>query len=261
MPRHRLAIVFGGCGSLGKAVVQELSANGFRPISIDPMNNAAAHWNIVVRPSWSMHEQSAVISQGLKDIIQSDKVSNVFCAAGGWRGGSIRDGDFLHVFSESHRVNVEPAILAAFYGAQYLANGGLLTLTGASSVLQTTPGMLAYGLAKTTTHNLIKNVAEDEYFKQEGISVLGILPSIIDTFSNRFNMPNADFNQWTQVIVAFKFTMLCISDVTLLLWLAMTVLFCAQPGDIAAKYVEWVKGAFPLTHFCTFIVLCVVHEC
>lgn len=199
MPKHPLAIVFGGSGSLGKAVVRELSHKGFRPISIDPMNNAEAHWNIVLRPSWSMHEQSAVIREGLKDIVQTDKVSNVFCAAGGWKGGSIRDGDFLHVYTESHRVNVEPAILAAYYGVQYLAHGGLMALTGASSVMQPTPGMLAYGLAKRTTHNLIQTVAEDEFVKQEGISVVGILPSIIDTFSNRFNMPNADFNQWTQV--------------------------------------------------------------
>lgn len=93
----RFGLVFGGCGALGKAVVQRLNKEGFKAISIDLLNNADAHNNILVRPSWSLHEQSGVIRDGLDDILGKEKVSSVFCAAGGWKGGSIRDTDFLQV--------------------------------------------------------------------------------------------------------------------------------------------------------------------
>lgn len=112
----RFGLVFGGCGALGKAVVQQLNKEGFKAISIDLLNNADAYNNILVRPSWSLHEQSTVIRDGLADILGKAplrfymcrcsgtmipsgkaKVSNVFCAAGGWKGGSIRDSDFLQV--------------------------------------------------------------------------------------------------------------------------------------------------------------------
>ena len=65
----RFGLVFGGCGALGKAVVNQLSKEGFKAISIDLLNNADAYNNILVRPSWSLHEQSTVIRDGLDDIL------------------------------------------------------------------------------------------------------------------------------------------------------------------------------------------------
>jgi dihydropteridine reductase len=65
----KFGLVFGGCGALGKAVVQRLHREGFQVVSIDLLNNADAASNILIRPSWSMHEQSAVIRDGLSDIL------------------------------------------------------------------------------------------------------------------------------------------------------------------------------------------------
>ena len=66
---NKFALVFGGCGALGKAVVQRLGKDGYKAISIDLLNNTDAHNNILIRPSWSMHEQSSVIGDGLRDIL------------------------------------------------------------------------------------------------------------------------------------------------------------------------------------------------
>lgn len=66
---HRFSLVFGGCGALGKAVVSRLNKDGYKAISIDLLNNADAHNNILIRPSWSLHEQSNVIANGLHDIL------------------------------------------------------------------------------------------------------------------------------------------------------------------------------------------------
>ena len=108
--------MFGGSGALGKAVVKRLNCEGFKVISIDLLNNSDAYQNIQIRPSWTLHDQSVAINDGLKDILLKSKVSNVFCAAGGWKGGSIRDSDFVQFFHCNHTVNLEPEILATHFG-------------------------------------------------------------------------------------------------------------------------------------------------
>lgn len=77
--------------------------------------------------------------------------------------------------------------------------------------------MLAYGLSKGGTHHFIQTLGEttgkavttrskrqkarrlrknSEYL--DSLSVVGILPTTIDTPSNRKGMPEADFSMWTK---------------------------------------------------------------
>ncbi|CAN0195113.1 unnamed protein product [Ectocarpus fasciculatus] len=198
---NKFALVFGGCGALGKAVVQRLGKDGYKAISIDLLNNTDAHNNILIRPSWSMHEQSSVIGDGLRDILGKSKVSNVFCSAGGWKGGSIRDSDFLQSFAENNTVNLEPALLASYFGVQYLDKNGLLVLTGAAAALAPQPNMLAYGMCKATTHYMIQSIAQDEELgeSKKNVTAVAVLPEVIDTVANRFSMPNADTSTWCKV--------------------------------------------------------------
>jgi dihydropteridine reductase len=200
---NKFSLVFGGCGALGKAVIQRLSFEGYKAVSIDLMNNADAHRNILIRPSWTLHEQSVVIREGIHDILGKHKASNVFCAAGGWKGGAVRDSDFLQIFADNHKVNLEPALLACHFGIANLAHNGLLVVTGAAAALGPTPNMLAYGLAKSATHYMIQSIAHDESVKNDGISAIAVLPQVIDTLTNRFSMPNADYTTWTKVFFFF----------------------------------------------------------
>jgi dihydropteridine reductase len=68
-------------------------------------------------------------------------------------------------------------------------------LTGAAAALGGTGGMVAYGVTKAATHQLIKSLVDD--FAKQGRTVLGLLPVTLDTPSNRSGMPNADFSSWT----------------------------------------------------------------
>jgi dihydropteridine reductase len=226
-------LVFGGCGALGKAVVRRLNHEGFKVISIDLLNNNDAHRNIQIRPSWTLHDQSVAINDGLRDILSKHKVSNVFCAAGGWKGGSIRDTDFVQVFHDNHTVNLEPAILATHFGLKYMAKNGLLVLTGAAAALSPTPDMLAYGMAKSSCHFMVQSIAQDQALIQDRIAAVAILPQVIDTISNRFAMPQADFSTWTKVfIVVLDFVSI----------LGVKLLLYYQPEDIAAHYLKWIQG-------------------
>ncbi|EPY24746.1 hypothetical protein STCU_01823 [Strigomonas culicis] len=57
--------------------------------------------------------------------------------------------------------------------------------------------MLAYGLAKSSVHFLCKSVAQDEAVKEKKGSVLCLLPTTLDTLSNRQAMPDASRSEWT----------------------------------------------------------------
>jgi dihydropteridine reductase len=93
----------------------------------------------------------------------------------------------------------------------------LFVVIGATVALSPTPGMLGYGLSKTGVHHFIQTVGEicgksvttksrrkkarklrkdNEYL--DTLSIVGILPTTVDTPNNRDAMPEADFSLWTQ---------------------------------------------------------------
>jgi len=100
-------------------------------------------------------------------------------------------------------------------------DGGLFVAIGATVALGGTPGMLGYGLSKVATHHFIQTIGETsgkaathkskrkstsrlrldyptKYLNK--LSVVGILPTTIDTPANREAMPDANFNGWTQSV-------------------------------------------------------------
>jgi dihydropteridine reductase len=118
----------------------------------------------------------------------------VFCAAGGWAGGSIKSGDLVANVDKMISMNVHSALQASRIAALRLAPGGLLVLTGAAAAVEGTSGMIAYGITKAATHQLVESMAQQ--FKKEA-TCLAILPVTIDTPSNRAGMPSADTSTWT----------------------------------------------------------------
>ncbi|EFC42688.1 predicted protein [Naegleria gruberi] len=75
---------------------------------------------------------------------------------------------------------------------------GLLVLPGAAGALGKTPVTLAYGVAKSSVHHLVKSFADPEQCGlPRGTTTVGIVPSMLDTEANRNAMPNADFSNWT----------------------------------------------------------------
>ena len=93
-------------------------------------------------------------------------------------------------------------------------------MIGATAALSSTPGMLGYGLSKVGAHHLVQTLGDTTgkaatpkakrkasrklQARQHGennldsMTVVGILPTTIDTPSNRDAMPKADFGKWTQ---------------------------------------------------------------
>jgi dihydropteridine reductase len=129
--------------------------------------------------------------------------------------------------------NLYPVLAAGYASQNYMTegggvddddndNGGLFVAIGATAALSSTPGMLGYGLSKVATHHYVQTLGEtsgkavttkskrklarrirnhsstQSYLNR--LSVVGILPTTIDTPANRQAMPNEDFSQWTNSI-------------------------------------------------------------
>ena len=98
-------------------------------------------------------------------------------------------------------------------------DGGLFVAIGATAALGGTPGMMGYGLSKVATHHFLQTLGETSgkamthkskrkaarSFRLEHpskylnrLSVVGILPTTIDTPANRQAMPDANFDEWTK---------------------------------------------------------------
>lgn len=182
-------LVFGGCGAVGKAVVEALSVK-YSVVSVDFSRSELAARSVILQPQAHWGDQLSEVEKAL----EGSTFQGIYVAAGGWSGGSILSKDLVANVDRMMSFNLHSAVQASRIAAKTLAPGGLLVLTGAAAALEGTAGMIAYGVSKGATHQLTASMAA--HFGEKA-SVLALLPITIDTPSNRAGMPNADFSTWT----------------------------------------------------------------
>lgn len=158
----------------------------------------------------------------------------IICASGGWQGDpptptfedpsnmlepEVEEGARLYAdtIKTMRRVNLDPLIAAGYIAQHYMATNGLFASIGATAALSPTPGMLGYGLAKSAAHHFVQTMGactgrsvEPKSVRKAGkrvrqhleamdtMTVVGILPTTIDTAANRRANPNDNFDKWTK---------------------------------------------------------------
>jgi dihydropteridine reductase len=186
----------------------------------------------------SLPDLTMALVDGLSQLLPDDgdgtELDAIISVAGGWEGDpelpppNADDLDRLEgarqygmTIERMMSKNLYP-LLAAGYAAHHFMtdDNGLLVAIGATAALGGTPGMMGYGLSKVATHHFVQSLGEmttksvttktkrqlARRLRQDiaggtylnSMSVIGILPTIIDTPMNREAMPDADFSQWTK---------------------------------------------------------------
>lgn len=79
----------------------------------------------------------------VKDTLKDEKVDGIICVAGGWAGGNAANKDFVKNSDLMWKQSVWSSVIAASIAAEYLKEGGFLSLTGAKPALEGTPGLLS----------------------------------------------------------------------------------------------------------------------
>lgn len=189
-------VIYGGKGALGATVVSHFKCKNWWVASIDLNQNQEADVNILVGKDDPLEKQQATVSSGVGSALGDNKLDAIICVAGGWAGGNAKK-DLIKNSDLMWRQSVWSSLISAEIAANYLKDGGLLSLTGAKAALEPTPGMVGYGMAKAAVHHLVQSLSGKESGMPENSTTLAILPITLDTPMNRKWMPKADFSTWT----------------------------------------------------------------
>jgi NAD(P)-dependent dehydrogenase (short-subunit alcohol dehydrogenase family) len=180
----RTALVTGGGGGLGGAVVERLRADGWRVVA--PRRTEA-------------------------DLFEPDAVARVVDGAAGDAAAPLRAvvnlvGGFaagprvaeapVEAFEAQLRLNLRPTYLVTQAALPHLvaAGGGAVVCVGSRAAVQPFAGASGYVAAKAAVVAFAQAVAVE--YRAEGVRCNAILPSIVDTPANRAASPDADWTRW-----------------------------------------------------------------
>lgn len=195
MASKRVAIC-GGSGCLGSKCVSHFKNNKYWVFVVDYIENVEADLNLVIKKEDTSEEQESKILHVLSSALEESKLEAVVCVAGGWIWGNAKK-KLLETAELMWQQNVISALIATRIAVRYVKDDGLLLLTGAKAALEGTGEMIGYGIAKAAVHQLIRSLGQHESGLPENVNVIGILPLVLDTPTNRKSMPKCDVSTWT----------------------------------------------------------------
>lgn len=199
---QRTAILTGGTGGLGAAVLDRLLEGG---------------WRVVV-PWIAEHELERVQPrEGLElikaDLFDQQEVDEVTAAAIALQEAPLRGlvnlvGGFsapgrvhetaVEDFVQQFRLNLRPTYLVTKAALPHMlqAGAGSIVCVGTRAAIQPFSGAAGYAASKAAVIAFAQAVAVE--YRDDGIRCNAILPSVIDTPANRTAMPDADHDRWVK---------------------------------------------------------------
>jgi NAD(P)-dependent dehydrogenase (short-subunit alcohol dehydrogenase family) len=191
----RVFAITGGFGILGRAVGEAALAAGHSVALIDsapearnPPGGALLVGGVDLTSEKAASAAFEKIAAGLGGI---DVLVNV---AGGFTWQTL-EGGALGEWEHMWRLNTLTCATASKMALPHLlaSKAGRIVSVGANGAVKAAAGMGAYAASKAGVHRLTESLAEELKGK---ITVNAVLPSIIDTPTNRADMPDADFGAW-----------------------------------------------------------------
>ncbi len=190
-----IIIVTGGFGALGRAVVSHLTVAGHQVAAVDMAPVPAEHQAALALGGVDLAEEDAVAEAYRKVVSGLGSPGGVVNIAGGFVWETVADGS-LDSFDRMYRMNLRTAAASCRAAIPLLAEGSAIVNVGAAGAVRPGTGFAAYAASKTGVHALTESLAEE--LKGRGIRVNAVLPTIIDTPTNRADMPDADTSTWVR---------------------------------------------------------------
>jgi NAD(P)-dependent dehydrogenase (short-subunit alcohol dehydrogenase family) len=211
------ALVTGGTGALGEAVVRDLLNAGAK---------VTATW--ILESERERIEEALGGEEGL-GLVQADLLSEEGARAaveatgpelgalvslvGGYGGSGRLHEAPLEEFDRMMALNLTTAlnITRAALPGMVEARAGAIVCVGTRAALEPFSGAAGYAVSKAAVVALVRSIAVE--YRDDGIRANAVLPSVIDTPGNRESMPDADHDTWVppaQIARVIRF--LCSSD-------------------------------------------------
>jgi NAD(P)-dependent dehydrogenase (short-subunit alcohol dehydrogenase family) len=194
----RSIIVTGGFGVLGQAVAEAFVAAGDKVARVDFVPTAhsalAGALDIGGVDLTDAAATQAALTMAAAEHGGLDVLVNV---AGGFTWETLEGGSIdswarmqsMNLISNATITQLALPLLKA-------SDAGRIVSIGAGAAIKAGMGMGAYAASKSGVHRLTEALAEE--LAGSSVTVNAILPSIIDTPTNRKDMPDADTSQWVQ---------------------------------------------------------------
>lgn len=192
----RSIIVTGGFGVLGQAVSEAFAAAGDKVARIDFVPSPARPL-VGALDIGGVDLTDAAATQAALDQVAAahgglDVLVNV---AGGFTWETLEGGS-IATWAKMQSMNLLSNATISQLALPLLkaASAGRIVNIGAGAAVKAGMGMGAYAASKSGVHRLTEALAEE--LGGSSVTVNAILPSIIDTPTNRADMPDADTSQW-----------------------------------------------------------------
>lgn len=201
----KVAIVTGGAGALGSAVVRALLAAG-AAVAVPYRHEgelaalrqhldlpAAAALSGAVVDLTAEAAVQAYYGQVAAELGGIDMLVNV---AGGFAGGRPVHEAGWAIWQEQLDLNLKTAVISCAAAVPHMIARGGGAIVNVSTRTATQPGanLAAYAAAKRAVLQLTEALAAE--LRDHDITANAILPSTIDTPANRRAAPNADHSRW-----------------------------------------------------------------
>lgn len=183
------ALVAGGTGALGGAVVSELVDSGWA-VTVVGRHAGGKEGIASVKADLLDPAAARMAVDGVEDL------RAVVNLVGGFGMGPRVEGVELAEFERMLRLNLVPAFNLARAAMPRLAaaQGGAFVCVSARAAVRPFPGAAGYITAKAGLLAFVQ-VLDAEY-RAAGVRSNAVLPSMIDTAANRESMPDADWSKW-----------------------------------------------------------------
>jgi NAD(P)-dependent dehydrogenase (short-subunit alcohol dehydrogenase family) len=202
-------IVTGGLGALGRAVVGELIGRGMQVAVVDVVQPQGDPGKALVVGGVDLTDEAQVAEAYKKVADQLGGIDGLVNVAGGFLWETVADGS-LESWDRMHRTNLRTAVVSSRAAMPYLGKGGAIVNIGANAANKVDMGMAPYAASKAGVRALTESLAEE--LKGKGVRVNAVLPTIIDTPTNRADMPDADRSGWVTPAGAARAIAFLLSD-------------------------------------------------
>ena len=194
----RSVIVTGGFGILGTAAASAFAAAGDGVTRIDFAAQAEAPLVGALDIGGIDLTDAAATGTALERVVAAhDGIDVLVNVAGGFTWETLEGGS-LASWARMQSMNLTTAATITQFALPFLKRSaaGRVINIGAGAAIKAGMGMGAYAASKSGVHRLTEALAEE--LAGTGVTVNAVLPSIIDTPTNRADMPDADFATWVQ---------------------------------------------------------------
>jgi len=196
----RTALVTGGTGGLGTAVVASFLEDGWRVVApwvaereldrIEPHD----HLDLVQADLFDATAVSEVAKLAAAD--PAAPLGAVVNLVGGFAmGGRVHETP-VDEFEAQFRLNLRPTYLVCAAALPHLvaAGGGAIVCVSTRAAVRPFAGAAGYIASKAAVIAFVDALAAE--YRDDGVRANAILPSVIDTPGNRASQPDADHSKW-----------------------------------------------------------------